>query len=46
MFIFQEENISIRIMKEFVFMSVEGVYKWSMFICHRDLTFMFLFNGR
>lgn len=22
------------------------VYKWSVFICHRELTFMFLFNGR
>lgn len=46
MFVFQEENISIKIMKEFIFTSVEEVYKWSIFICHRELIFMFLFNGR
>lgn len=46
MFVFQEKNTNIRIMKEFIFTSFEGVYKWSIFICHRELIFMFLFNGR
>lgn len=34
-------------MKEFIFnLSFEGVYKWSIFICHGELIFMFLFNGK